>query len=344
MGNRISRDKGKKTIIDALNDPGGSVSRKMSNSGTPKRNKMNTKRDENMSCQQQMSISQESFHENLKLDIFCDKPDKLVHDNGTTYVNDGKWKSNSESNEQFSMRSKLLNKMKCKDLRGQPKSDRSDVKRNQSLVRMRSSNLSESRQKCRSNNNNNNNNNLDYRGTHPITSQGREIIQACFSNHHNEIGYRICMRVFEKRPDYQRYVYALGKERWLNTSAELRDYLNNVVSKVHDVAAVEEISRHYGEQHVQLKKYGFKPDFWVSIADAIAIECVILDMANHQPTETVMAWSQLTSLMFTSIRDGYYAALRFQRQTLKSCKSSQWHLAVDSIRSSNSSIVEEFVS
>lgn len=69
----------------------------------------------------------------------------------------------------------------------------------------RSSNINESRQHTR-NNNSNNNNNSDYRGTHPISSQGREIIQACFGNHHNEIGYRICMRVFEKRPDYRRFI------------------------------------------------------------------------------------------------------------------------------------------
>lgn len=31
-----------------------------------------------------------------------------------------------------------------------------------------------------------------------------------------------------------------------------------------------------------MKTYGFKPDFWVSIADAITVEGVILDMANHQ--------------------------------------------------------------
>ncbi|MCP9265165.1 BMA-GLB-20 [Dirofilaria immitis] len=148
-------------------------------------------------------------------------------------------------------------------------------------------------------------NKSDCRGTHPISSQGREIIQACFSNHHNEIGYRIYMRVFEKRPDYQRFVFALGKEKWLSISNELRDYLDNVVSKVHDVAAIEEISRHYGERH---------------------------------PTETVMAWSQLTSLMFTSIRDGYYAELRSQRKMLKNCKNSEWHLTIDSINSLNESV------
>lgn len=30
------------------------------------------------------------------------------------------------------------------------------------------------------------------------------------------------------------------------------------------------------------KLSGFKPDFWVALADAITVEGVILDMANHQ--------------------------------------------------------------
>lgn len=44
---------------------------------------------------------------------------------------------------------------------------------------------------------------------------------------------------------------------------------------------VERLSKKYGEEHVELKSYGFKPDFWVSLADAITVECVILDQANH---------------------------------------------------------------
>ena len=28
--------------------------------------------------------------------------------------------------------------------------------------------------------------------------------------------------------------------------------------------------------------FGFKPDFWVALADAITVEGVILDMASHQ--------------------------------------------------------------
>uniref|UniRef100_A0A1I7VAM6 GLOBIN domain-containing protein n=1 Tax=Loa loa TaxID=7209 RepID=A0A1I7VAM6_LOALO len=327
MGNRISWNKGKKMVMDALNDQADDTSQKLSDSDGLK-HQINMKHcDKYVANKQQLSISQESFPEKLKSTIYYEQQDKMMIHCSKKIMNDRKWKSDSETNVRHLMRPKCRNS----------KYIRNDAKRNQSQTRIRSSNHNGSRQSFRNCNSK----------CHPISSQGREIIQACFGNHHNKIGYRICMRVFEKRPDYQSFVFALGKERWLNASAELRDYLNNVVSKVHDVAAVKEMSRHYGERHVPLKKYGFKPDFWVSIADAMAIECIILDMANHQPTETVMAWSQLTSLMFTSIRDGYYAALRFQRQTLKSCKSSEWHLSVDSIKNSNkstSSIVEKSVS
>uniref|UniRef100_A0AAF5PM15 Globin family profile domain-containing protein n=3 Tax=Wuchereria bancrofti TaxID=6293 RepID=A0AAF5PM15_WUCBA len=335
MGNHISWNKRKKAIIDKLNNRTGGASRKMPDSSRKvAKCQISVKCGKYIPNQQQMSTVQELFPERLKSNLSYDKNDKVIknHKISTQSVNGKRWKSNSESDTQLFIRPKLVDEMKCDNSSGQRKNTGSVAKRNQSLTRIRSSNLNESRQYFR-------NNNSDYRGTHPISPQGREIIQACFGNHHNEIGYRICMRVFEKRTDYQRFVYALGRERWLSASVELRDYLNNVVSKVHNVSAVEEMSRHYGERHVPLKKYGFKPDFWVSIADAMAVECVILDMANHQPTETVMAWSQLTSLMFTSIRDGYYAALRFQRQTLKK--------PVDSIKSSKksaTSIAEKFVS
>uniref|UniRef100_F1LBP5 Globin family profile domain-containing protein n=2 Tax=Ascaris TaxID=6251 RepID=F1LBP5_ASCSU len=151
--------------------------------------------------------------------------------------------------------------------------------------------------------------------SHPISNQGREIIVNCFENPHNDLATRICMRVFERRSDYQRFIYALGKDRWPLVTNKLRDFLEEVVLRINDLTAIERVSRKYGEEHVELKPFGFKPDFWVSLADAMTVECVILDMANHQPTDTVAAWSQLVTLMFSSVRDGYYAALRHQRKS-----------------------------
>ncbi len=52
--------------------------------------------------------------------------------------------------------------------------------------------------------------------------------------------------------------------------------------QIENVDAIVRLSREYGEEHVALKAHGFKPDFWVSLVDAITLECIILDLANHQ--------------------------------------------------------------
>uniref|UniRef100_A0A183FSX5 GLOBIN domain-containing protein n=1 Tax=Heligmosomoides polygyrus TaxID=6339 RepID=A0A183FSX5_HELPZ len=122
-------------------------------------------------------------------------------------------------------------------------------------------------------------------------------------------------RIFEKRTDYQKYVYTLGKERAYQMSVRLKDLVEEVVSKIFDPDHICSISRTYGEEHVELKAFGFKPDFWVTIADAITVEGVILDMANHQPADTVAAWSSLVTMMFSAVRDGYYSALRKHRMS-----------------------------
>uniref|UniRef100_A0A183BPS7 GLOBIN domain-containing protein n=1 Tax=Globodera pallida TaxID=36090 RepID=A0A183BPS7_GLOPA len=147
----------------------------------------------------------------------------------------------------------------------------------------------------------------------PISANAREIIQFCFDNPHNEIGSRICSRLLEKRPDFRQFAYSMGKERWQQMTGKLKEFLELVVRKVDNIEMVERLSRKYGEEHVELKCFGFKPDFWVSLADAMTVECVILDQATHQPSDTITAWSLLVSIMFSAVRDGYYQALRAAR-------------------------------
>lgn len=65
---------------------------------------------------------------------------------------------------------------------------------------------------------------------HPLSPSAREIITSCFDNPHQDIGNRICMRMFEKRGDYQMFIYALGKDKWPEITANLRDFMNAVVS------------------------------------------------------------------------------------------------------------------
>ncbi|CAD5233756.1 unnamed protein product [Bursaphelenchus xylophilus] len=160
--------------------------------------------------------------------------------------------------------------------------------------------------------------------THPLSPSGREIVRTCFENPHLDLGNRICSRVFERRPDFQRFIANIGKDKWPLITNNLQNYLEEVVVNVDNIETVQRLSRRYGEEHVALKSFGFKPDIWVSLADACTVECVILDMASHAPTDTVAAWSQFVSVMFSSIRDGYYNALRAQRMsTRKSLKRQE---------------------
>ncbi|KAI6173697.1 hypothetical protein M3Y98_01109700 [Aphelenchoides besseyi] len=172
--------------------------------------------------------------------------------------------------------------------------------------------------------------------THPILPTAREICRSCFENPHNDLGNRVLSRVFEKRLDFQAFITKVGKDRWPLITNNLQNFVDEIVTNIENVDTIQRLSRKYGEEHVPLKSFGFKPDFWVSVADAIIVECVILDMATHPPTDTVTAWSQLVSLMFSSIRDGYYASLRLQRMSTRK-KSLRRQESISTVDSSDNS-------
>ena len=46
------------------------------------------------------------------------------------------------------------------------------------------------------------------------------------------LGARICSRMLEKRPDFRNFVYSMGKDRWLQMTTRLRQFLDNVVKRV----------------------------------------------------------------------------------------------------------------
>uniref|UniRef100_A0A8R1U3R5 Globin family profile domain-containing protein n=1 Tax=Onchocerca volvulus TaxID=6282 RepID=A0A8R1U3R5_ONCVO len=80
----------------------------------------------------------------------------------------------------------------------------------------------------------------------------------------------------------------------------------------------------YGSKHVSLRLNGFKPDFFATMADAIAKECSFLSetAATNAPTNTFKAWTLLVDLMFSSVRDGFYQELRRQRRRSPSYRKS----------------------
>lgn len=96
-----------------------------------------------------------------------------------------------------------------------------------------------------------------------------------------------------------------------------------------DNEEVQRISEEFGEKFVLYRSSGFKPDFFASTADAMTTECVFLDCAVHQPTETLTAWSSLTTTMFSSVRDGYYAEMRRLRRASNYMNSNKNNISVD---------------
>uniref|UniRef100_A0A0N4ZJ71 GLOBIN domain-containing protein n=1 Tax=Parastrongyloides trichosuri TaxID=131310 RepID=A0A0N4ZJ71_PARTI len=149
--------------------------------------------------------------------------------------------------------------------------------------------------------------------SHPVSISGREIIISCFDNPHGDLGQRVIGRLYEKRIDYQKFIFSFGKHNMRLLGEQLKTLMENVVANLDNLATIENLSKAYGETHVDLKMFGFKPDFWVGLADSLTVECVILDQATHSPTDVVAAWSQLIATIFSNIRDGYYGALRLHR-------------------------------
>ncbi|CEF68953.1 Globin-like domain and Globin, structural domain-containing protein [Strongyloides ratti] len=148
---------------------------------------------------------------------------------------------------------------------------------------------------------------------HPVSNLGKEIIISCFENPHGDLGQRVIGRLYEKRIDYQKFIITFGRQNMRVLADQLKLLMENVVENLDNITTIENLSKAYGEAHVDLKVFGFKPDFWVGLADSLTVECVILDQATHSPTDVVAAWSQLITTIFSNIRDGYYGALRLHR-------------------------------
>ncbi|TKR77917.1 hypothetical protein L596_018807 [Steinernema carpocapsae] len=153
------------------------------------------------------------------------------------------------------------------------------------------------------------------RKTVVLPNSQRQIIKYCMDSSKDDLGERIFRRVIEKREDFRGFVDNLTRTERLEMSEALRDFLNRASSTLTDLEELQRISEEFGERHVNLRSSGFKPDFFVTIANEVTTECVYLDAAVHGASETLTAWSQLTGTIFSSVRDGYYAELRRLRRS-----------------------------
>uniref|UniRef100_A0A915PT58 Globin family profile domain-containing protein n=1 Tax=Setaria digitata TaxID=48799 RepID=A0A915PT58_9BILA len=149
-----------------------------------------------------------------------------------------------------------------------------------------------------------------------VNANYREIIRNCFDKASDITAGRILMRINQQRSDFKAYRDNLTQEQLESLTNLLSDYLSSVIENVDDAEKVKEISMQYGSMHVKLRLNGFKPDFFATMADAIATECSFLSETAtvHAPTNTFKAWTLLVDLMFSSVRDGFYQELRRQRR------------------------------
>ncbi|VDM29072.1 unnamed protein product [Toxocara canis] len=151
----------------------------------------------------------------------------------------------------------------------------------------------------------------------------RQIVKSCMDNAKDDIAERIYRRVIEKRDDFRNFVESLSNDQRIELADNLREFLCGVVDRLMDIDEVQRVSQEFGERHVQYRSLGFRPDFFATTADAVTTECVFLDAAVHQASDTLAAWSTLTSLMFSSVRDGYYNLLRRQRRASNTVTKSK---------------------
>ncbi|KAK0416256.1 hypothetical protein QR680_012381 [Steinernema hermaphroditum] len=144
----------------------------------------------------------------------------------------------------------------------------------------------------------------------------KEIVRECYDHSHGETAARICMRMSQQRDDFRSFIEGIAPGLKQEFTDTMGTYLNNVVFNIDDAEVINALSSEYGEYHVALKNFGFKPDFFAVAADAIATECVFLggQATAHAPANTFRAWTILVGLMFSGVRDGYYAALRKMRR------------------------------
>lgn len=143
-----------------------------------------------------------------------------------------------------------------------------------------------------------------------------------------DIAARIVARMAHKRDDFAQFCGNLSHEQSAEFVNSLKQLLTDVVKHINSPEKIREISMQFGINQVSKRGWGFKADFFAVMANALATECVFLDCAAHQPTETIEAWAELVELMFSCVRDGYYQQIRYLRKN-SHCFSSMFSQSSD---------------
>ncbi|KAM3723228.1 Uncharacterized protein ACO02O_06493 [Dirofilaria immitis] len=154
-----------------------------------------------------------------------------------------------------------------------------------------------------------------------ISPNSQSIILFCMENARSDIALRIIQRMTHKRDDFAQFYANLSNEQSVELVLALKKFLSDIVQNIGNSEKIRQISNKYGIEQAHKRSWGFKADFFALLADALTTECVFLDGAAHQPTETIEAWATLVELMFTNVRDGYYMETRQLRRNWQNFNS-----------------------
>ncbi|CAJ0580943.1 unnamed protein product, partial [Mesorhabditis spiculigera] len=148
-----------------------------------------------------------------------------------------------------------------------------------------------------------------------VPSLNRIRITSAFKMSKPTIGEAILKRTSASRPEIRLFLSKLNDEQAADLGRVLYEMLNEGVARLDSVDHVENAGRNAGSAFALLSPLGFRPDFFAPLADGAIAECVKLDAGAHKRCETLLAWSQLMSALFSGVRDGYYSRIRYQRRS-----------------------------
>ncbi|KJH42934.1 hypothetical protein DICVIV_11062 [Dictyocaulus viviparus] len=153
-----------------------------------------------------------------------------------------------------------------------------------------------------------------------LPSLNRIRIQHCFKAARPTIGEAILKRASNNRCEMRILMSRLTDQQIELMGKQFYMLIAYSVENIERVEMIQQHARTLGETYAALCRLGFRPDYFTSLADAAIAECVKLDGGTHKSTyffnrcETLLAWSQLIGTIFTSVRDGYYSRVRYQRR------------------------------
>ncbi|VDO34164.1 unnamed protein product, partial [Brugia timori] len=153
---------------------------------------------------------------------------------------------------------------------------------------------------------------------HPIPIRDRNLIQSCFQNPHEIIGHKILQRAYEKRNGFANFYAKLNNDEKDDIEEGIKVLLKKTVANINFMDEVQRLAEEFGGKHVKFRSIGFKPEFFGVYADATITECIFLDNAIHPAHQTLNAFSSFITMVYSSVRDGFYSEMRRMRRASNS--------------------------